>query len=162
MVKVWRSFVRGPLEPQHRRVRRAYAAAGYTRTSAGQQVCFFAHLDRWMSVEGIGLDGLGGADRAVSGSAPRRWVCRVLIDTGAAPLLDYLAPLGVLPAEEEAPPSPVEELPDRYHGYLIGERGLTDGTARGYVDFVRPFVTTRVRSDLFRNPVPVDRTITVR
>jgi hypothetical protein len=28
------------------------------------------------------------------------------------PLLDYLAPLGVLPAEEEAPPSPVEELPD--------------------------------------------------
>lgn len=78
------------------------------------------------------------------------------------PLLDYLAPLGVLPAEEEAPPSPVEELPDRYHGYLIGERGLTDGTARGYVDFVRPFVTTRVRSDLFRNSVPVDRTITVR
>jgi integrase/recombinase XerD len=42
------------------------------------------------------------------------------------------------------PPGPVEELLGRYRDYLIGERGLTSGTARGYVDFVRPFAATRV------------------
>ena len=42
---------------------------------------------------------------------------------------------------------PVEELLGCYRGYLLGERGLTEGTARGYVDFVRPFVATRVRGE---------------
>jgi len=32
-----------------------------------------------------------------------------------------------------------------YRANLIGERGLTAGTSRGYVDFVRPFVVTRLR-----------------
>ena len=64
------------------------------------------------------------------------------------PLLDYLAPLGVLPVEEPDPPGPVEELLGRYHDYLLGERGLTARTARGYVDFVRPFVATRARGDV--------------
>ena len=41
------------------------------------------------------------------------------------PLLDYLAPLGVLPVPAEVPPDPVEELLGRYRGYLLVERGLT-------------------------------------
>ncbi|MGH3627555.1 MAG: tyrosine-type recombinase/integrase, partial [Sciscionella sp.] len=43
---------------------------------------------------------------------------------------------------------PVENLLGRYRDYLIGERGLTSGTARGYVDFVRPFVVTRLRGEV--------------
>lgn len=50
------------------------------------------------------------------------------------PLLDHLAPLGVLPVEEPDPPGPVEELLGRCRGYLRRERGLTAGTARDYVD----------------------------
>ncbi len=64
------------------------------------------------------------------------------------PLLDYLAALGVRPVEEEVPPGPVEELLGRYRDYLLGERGLTEGTARGYVDCVRPFVASRVRGEV--------------
>jgi integrase/recombinase XerD len=41
----------------------------------------------------------------------------------------------------------VEELLGRYRVWLLGERGVTPGTARGYVDCVRPFVATRVRGD---------------
>ena len=64
------------------------------------------------------------------------------------PLLDYLAPLGVLPAPVDVAPSPVEVVLRRYASYLVGERGLTAGTARGYVDCVRPFVAIRARCDV--------------
>ena len=60
MVKVLSSFVRGPLEPHITAFAEELLRQGYARTSAAQHVCFLAHLDRWMSVEGIGLDGLSG------------------------------------------------------------------------------------------------------
>ena len=149
MVKVLRSFVRGPLEPHVTGFAGELLRQGYTRTSAEQHVCFLAHLDRWMSAEGIGLDQLSGPvveryldQRRVAGYVEYRSV------KALRPLLDYLAPLGVLPVREEVPPSPVEELLGRYRRYLVGERGLTAGTARGYVDFVRPFVASRVRGEV--------------
>ena len=58
MVKVLRSFVRRTLEPHIVGFAGHLLRQGYARTSTGQHVCFLAHLDRWMSVEGIGLDGL--------------------------------------------------------------------------------------------------------
>jgi site-specific recombinase XerD len=121
---------------------------GYTRSSAEQHVCFVAHLDRWMAAVGIGLDGLSGlvierylAERRAAGYVEYRSM-RAL-----QPLLDHLAPLGVLPVEEGDALSPVEELLARYRGYLLAERGLTAATARGYVDCVRPFVTARMVGD---------------
>ena len=46
---------------------------GYTQSSAGQHVCFLAHLDRWMSAEGIGLGAIERAgDRPVSGRSDAR------------------------------------------------------------------------------------------
>ena len=63
------------------------------------------------------------------------------------PLLDYLAPLGVLPATQQDRRGAVEELLVRYRDYLLTERGLTAGTVRGYVDAVRPFVASRLRGD---------------
>jgi integrase len=41
----------------------------------------------------------------------------------------------------------VEELLSRYRAWLLVERGVTPGTARGYVDCVRPFVATRARGN---------------
>lgn len=63
------------------------------------------------------------------------------------PLLDYLEPLGVLPQLAPVALGPVDVLLERYRGYLILERGLTTGTARGYIDSVRPFVAGRARQD---------------
>lgn len=42
----------------------------------------------------------------------------------------------------------MEQLLVRYRGWLLAERGVTPGTARGYVDCVRPFVATRARGDM--------------
>jgi integrase/recombinase XerD len=149
MVKVLRSFVRGPLEPHVAGFTEELLRQGYSRSSAAQQVCFIAHLDRWMSAEGVGLDGLSAllierylAERRSAGYVEYRSV-RAL-----RPLLEFLAPLGVLPVPQVVPPGPVEELLGRYRDYLIGERGLTSGTARGYVDFVRPFAATRLHGEV--------------
>jgi integrase/recombinase XerD len=149
MVKVLRSFVRGPLEPHVAGFAEELLRQGYSRSSAAQHVCFIAHLDRWMSAEGVELDGLSAplierylAERRSAGYVEYRSV-RAL-----RPLLEFLAPLGVLPVPQVVPPGPVEELLGRYRGYLIRERGLTSGTARGYVDFVRPFAATRLHGEV--------------
>lgn len=149
MVKVLRSLVGGPLEPHIAGFAEELLRRGYTRCSAEQHVCFLAHLDRWMSAKGIGLGQLSGPvigryleQRRAAGYVEYR------SRKALRPLLDYLAPLGVLPVEEPDPPGPVEELLGRYRDYLLGERGLTAGTTRGYMDLVRPFIATRVHGDV--------------
>jgi site-specific recombinase XerD len=149
VVKVLSSFVRGPLEPYVAGFAEELLRRGYTRSSAGQHVCFIAHLDRWMQAVDIGLGDLGGpvierylGERRAAGYVEYRSLKAV------QPLLDFLAPLGVLPARQDVPAGPVQELLGRYRGYLRVERGLTAGTARGYVDFVRPFVAGRLRGDV--------------
>lgn len=148
MVKVLRSFVRGPLEPHVVGFVEELARLGYSRSSAEQHICFIAHLDRWLAAAGLGLAELDGpvierylAGRRAAGYAEYRSA------KAMQPLLDYLAPLGVLPVAGVVPLGPVEDLLDRYRGYLLGERGLTEGTVRGYVDVVRPFVASRLDGD---------------
>jgi len=41
----------------------------------------------------------------------------------------------------------IEELVERYRGYLLVERGLQVKAARGYVDLIRPFIAGRVSAD---------------
>lgn len=146
MVKVLSSFVRGPLEPHVTGFAEELFRQGYTRSSAGQHVCFIAHLDRWMQATEIGLGQLSGpaierylAVRCAAGYREYR-SARAL-----APLLGNLAPLGVLPARSEVRLGPVEDLLGRYGAYLRVERGLIARTVRGYVDCVRPFVAGRQR-----------------
>jgi integrase len=149
MVKVLRSFVRGPLEPHVEGFAEELLRQGYSRSSAEQHVCFIAHLDRWMQAEGVGLGDLDGqvlecylAERRAAGYREYRSV------KALRPLLDYLVPLGAVPVPREVPLGPVEELLARYRGWLLRERGLTGGTVRGYVDCARPFVATRLRGDV--------------
>jgi integrase/recombinase XerD len=149
MVKVLRSFVRGPLEPHVAGFAAGLLRQGYTRSSAAQHVCFVAHLDRWMQAGRVGVGGLSEpvierylAERRAAGYVEYRSL------KAMRPLLDYLAPLGVLPVPAPVRPDAVEELLGRYRDYLLVERGLTAGTVRGYVDFVRPFVATRLGGDV--------------
>lgn len=149
MVKVLRSWVRGPLESYVGGFAEELLRRGYTRASAEQHVCFIAHLDRWMQAEGVGVGGLSGAvierylvQRRAAGYVEYRSM-RAL-----RPLLDYLAPLGVLPVPAVILAGPVEELLGRYRDYLLVERGVTPGTARGYVDLVRAFVASRMSGEM--------------
>jgi integrase len=146
MVKVLGSLVRGPLEPYVLGFAQELLGQGYTRGSAGQQVCFIAHLDRWMTGDGIGLAELSTAvlDRYLVERREAGYV-EYLSGKGLRPLLDYLAAFAVLPAPEPVELAPTDVLLVAHHSYLLTERGLTVGTARGYVDAVRPFVVSQVR-----------------
>ncbi|HEX7427351.1 MAG TPA: hypothetical protein VF328_10450 [Mycobacterium sp.] len=94
MVKVLGSLVRGPMEPHIGGFAAELLRRGYTQSSAGQHVCFLAHLDRWMSAEGIGLGELSGPviDRYLE---QRRAAGYVEYRSLKAlwPLLDYLGRL---------------------------------------------------------------------
>lgn len=143
MVKVMKSFVRGPLAPYVAGLAAELLVQGYTQNSAAQHVGFVAHLDRWMAAERLGVEDLTEStiQRYL---AERRAAGYVLyLSTKAvAPLMGFLAPLGVLPIEEPPEPSPVEELLGRYRGYLLTERGLAPGTVEGYVHLARLFLAS--------------------
>jgi integrase/recombinase XerD len=149
VVKVLRSVVRGSLEPYVAGFVEELFRQGYTRSSAENHVCFIAHFDRWLSAESLTLAEVSGsviaryfAARNASGYAEYRSV------SALQPLLAYLRPSGVLAPVEVVVLGPVEELLGRYRLYLLGERGLTAGTARGYGDVVQPFLAGRVRGDV--------------
>lgn len=146
MVKVLRSLVRGPLESYAPGFSEELLRQGYARSSASQQLCLVAHLDRWMLAEGVGIGDLGGPviERYLAARRAGGYV-QYLSGKAMRPLLDYLEPLGVLPPVPVVRTDPMEESLGRYRVYLLVERGLTAGTARGYVDAVRPFVAGRVR-----------------
>jgi integrase/recombinase XerD len=147
MVFLLRSFVRGPLEPFVAGFAEELERSGYTRCSAEQHVCFIAHLDRWLTAQRLDVGDLNAAvvDRYL---AERRAAGYVNYRSGKAmrPLLTYLDKFGVLP-REEVRLGPVPALLERYRFYLISERGLTSGTARCYLDAIRPFVTSRLRGE---------------
>lgn len=146
MVKVLDSFVRGPLEAYAAGFAQQLREQGYTHSSAEQHLCFIAHLDRWMTGEGIGLAGLNTSvldryllERRAAGYA------EYLSGKALRPLLEYLSPFGVLPVPVPVKLGAVDLLLAEFRDYLLTERGLTKGTVRGYVDAVRPFVTSRLR-----------------
>jgi integrase/recombinase XerD len=137
--------VSGPLEPYARGFAAELARQGYTPLSAGTQLRLAAHLSRWLAGERLGAAGLtpAAAERFLAARRAAGYTSH-LSARALAPLLDHLRGLGVVPP----PPATVaatavEVLLERYRRYLTVERGLAAGTARGYVDKVRPFVAGR-------------------
>lgn len=144
MVKVMRSIVRGPLVPYVAGFAAGLLGQGYTRNSAEQHVCFIAHLDRWLLVEGLDVQDLSTStieryliERCAAGYVEYRTA------KAMRPLLEFLAPFGVLPLEPPVPLDPVEEVLSHYRGYLLDERGLAPATAVCYVHLARPLIASR-------------------
>ena len=152
MVKVLRSFVRGRwsrTSPGSRRscCGRAIRGPRPSSTSVSSRIW----IAGWRRGRRVGRPERAG-DRAVSGRAPRGGVCGVSVAEGAAAAAGLSGAAGRAAGRRQVVRrGPVEELLGRYRGYLVGERGLTPGTARGYVDCVRPFVATRLRGDVARS-----------
>lgn len=121
--------------------------AGYRPNAAAVQLRLLAHLSGWLEREGIVPGGLGERELERFRREDLARVRSLRIADGLVPLLGYLRGLGVVPAADEPALSNVELLLDRYRDYLLVERALTAGTARGYVDCVRSFVSSRVRGD---------------
>lgn len=140
-----RVCVSGPLE--------AYAAGfvdelvrlGYSRDASACQLQLISCLSEWLAARRLGVAGLSVAV-VEEFFVARRAAGRTTLRSPRAleSLLGYLRAVGALPPPAPAVAStPVEVLLERYRHYLLVERGLTEATARGYLDVVRPFLLRR-------------------
>ncbi len=123
--------------------------SGYTSLSVRLQLQLMAHLSRWLASEELDAAALTPAvverfvaARRAAGYANHRTA------KGLEPLLGYLRAVGAVPlAAPAVAATPVEALLGRYRRYLLVERGLAEGTVRGYLDVVRPFLAERASVD---------------
>lgn len=135
--------VSGPLERYAPGFLAELVGVGYKRQSAAFQLQLMGHLSRWLEEAGLLLEGLSSAEAERFLAARRAAGYRDRTSSkGLAPLLGYLRWLGVVPPADRPVLSAVELLLERYRDYLLVERGLVAGTARGCVDLVRPFVVS--------------------
>jgi site-specific recombinase XerD len=137
--------VTGPLEPFAEGFIVDLAEAGYRPAAAAVQVRVLAHLSRWMQEQQVSPEGLREPEVE---RFRREHLARVASVRGAGltVVLAHLRRLGIVPALEPRVVTAAGELLEQYRRYLTVERGLTGGTARGYVDIVRPFVESRVNA----------------
>jgi site-specific recombinase XerD len=121
--------------------------AGYRPNAAAVHLRLLAHLSRWLEREGIDPSELREPVIERFRKEDLARVRSLRIAAGLVPVLSYLRGLGVVPAAHEPALSNVELLLARYREYLLIERGLSAATARGYIDCVRLFVSSRAGED---------------
>lgn len=146
MVKALRSVVVGPLERFAGGFVAELARQGYSEESAVHQLVLIAHLSRWMVEQDVDVTDLSPSTvgRYVSARLERGY--RGHRSTRAlTPLLAYLRGLGVLNWDRPTADSADAVLLRQFREYLVSERGLSAGTAEGYVREVAGFVDWCVR-----------------
>lgn len=134
--------VRGPLAGHAQGFAGCLDGRGYTPGSVRLQMQLVAQLSRWLEAEGLGVEGLTELTAARFVAVRRARVSRLFRSRQALePVMTYLRDLDVVPA-----PAPVgvltevDELLERYRGYLLVERTVTLGTAKVYLNAIRSFV----------------------
>lgn len=140
--------VKGRLEPYAKDFAEELERQGYAPGSAVTQMQLMAHLSRWMDERKLTVGELSPERLDQFVRARRAAGYRHLVSLQSlSRLLDYLVSVGVvqLPPKQVAD-TPVEELAERYHSYLVAERALAAGTVRAYVQFARLFLS-RISAD---------------
>jgi hypothetical protein len=138
-----RVTVTGPLEPYARGFCQRLSEQGYARDPAAAQVQLMAPLSGWMVSEDLPaadlqLEQVEQFARARRAAGYGRYRSSVALN----PLLDYLRALDAVPTPVLASPeTPGDALLARYHGYLVGERSLAEGTIRYYARIARLFLS---------------------
>lgn len=135
----------GPLAPHAAGFRRELARLGYTPNAASDQLRLMAHVSRWLTSQGLGVEDVTPArveeflvDRRAEGY--RLW----LSAKAMAPMLGYLRGLGVVPTPPRVlPTTEAEEIHEHYRDYLVQERGLAAGTVACYLHVARLFFAAR-------------------
>jgi integrase/recombinase XerD len=142
--RLW-AGIGGPLAPYAPGFGAELSRLGYTPLSAGWQRYLVRDLSAWLASEGLDAADLTAATVEAFLAARRAAGCgHHRSAKGLAPLLWYLRGLGVAPLPvTPVPATAAEALLERYRSYLLGERGVTVGTARHYVGLVRPFLAGR-------------------
>jgi integrase/recombinase XerD len=117
---------------------------GYRLWPAQRHLEFLSSVSRWMEAEGLAVEEL--TSRAVERfvAERRRVGYRSSVSPKSLrPLLGYLGRLGVLPAGDGEPLTPVDRLLAQFRDYLLVERGATPGTVGQYEPVARLFLEER-------------------
>jgi integrase/recombinase XerD len=134
--------VTGPLALYASGFRDELAARGYAPGSAAMQLQLAAELSRWLEGHGLDVGDLTSARVEAFFGFRRARVRRLFVSPRALRLLlEYLDGIGVLPAGEPVPPTPIDRLVERYARYLCDERALAGGTVRRYVYVARRYLS---------------------
>ena len=136
-------IVAGPLAPFVQGLRRDLASQGYALDTVGDHVHLLADLSGWLSGRGLSVADL---TTQVAGEflRERRAAGRRVGVTprGLAPVLEYLRRVRVAPPDAVVgAATPLEILLVEYRAHLVGERGLSAGTATHYLRCARTFLT---------------------
>jgi integrase/recombinase XerD len=137
--------VTGPLAPYAAGFEQELARLGYTPGSACRVLNLMAHASRWLAGRGLGVDDLGPVQVDEFFRERRRdGYVGHLSPKAMAVLIDHLGRLGVIGTNPcPRPPSAVDEVLERYAGYLVTERGVAPATVRSYIRIARQFLSTR-------------------
>ena len=140
---------RGPLAPWASQIDAALIRLGYARRTAVMHVQLAGRFSCWLEVQGLSAGDIApevvkefiGVERARGG-----WFQPTARTLGW--LLDLLDDAGVTSRRVKAAPlSPVDALLERYRSYLIGERGLVEGTVAGYLRTAAVFLAEYFDAD---------------
>ena len=137
--------VTGPLAPYAAGFEGELARIGYRRDSARRVLNLVAHASRWLASQELGIGDLGPA-RVEEFCRARRdeGYIRCLSPKALSPLMDYLRRLGVVTQTPPGRPTVVDEVIERYAGYLVAERGAAPATVRTYARIARLFLGQRL------------------
>lgn len=142
--------VTGPLVMYADGFREALEAQGYRYHAVGCQLYVLAHLSRWLLGEGMGVGDLT-PERIEQFLVARREAGYTLwlSPKGVAPVVGYLRGLGVVPLPEPVVAVTAAECClEQFRAYLLGERGLAEGTVVSDVHVAGMFLATRPAGDL--------------
>ena len=150
MTDLSRVRISGPLEPFLSGFATELARQGYTPRSLLTQLNLLSHVSRWLHARDLDVRDLPEGTQQFLEARQDVGYKSLLTGKALRPLLTYLRTRGAIPpAPTPIPAGPVDETLARYRHYLTVERGLSQDTARGYVDAVRPFLRRCVSSDGF-------------
>lgn len=139
-----RVLVSGPLARFADGFRVDLIERGYSLWRAQEQLYLLAHVSRWMETEGLELAGLTPATLERYFVWRRREGYRKsLSPLSLRRLLGYLDGRGVLPVDDDAVSSPVDELLAEFRRYQLKERGVSARTVALYEPVARLFLSAR-------------------
>ena len=132
----------GPLLPYGPGFEAALAGQGYSADSIGRHLRLMVHLSRWLAGQHLAAGDLtAGCARRFLRFRRAQGHRHPASMAGMAPLLDYLASAGAIPAAEPQDAGPAGTLIAGYRRYLLQERGLSpQSTVPHYADVARRFV----------------------
>lgn len=117
----------GPLGPYAPGFRAWLAEHGYRPSSVEIQAFLMGHLSRWMNEQGMEPSAFTCEAAERYREVRRQSLSSLSGGRGLEQLLAYLRGVGVVP-EPAAPGSPADAIIAAYREYLLGERGLVEGS----------------------------------